>query len=265
MTTGPGFQGDEPDAGRQSRDGSPPRAGRQDDGTFADVLNGFSFGTVRGRRKRKQREDADETGAEPARQQYAPQPPYPTAEHDAPSPAGSQQAERPYVEPHATQWPTAPPPEREPAPRDPGPAMAPRWGTGVFEGAVRRNSRPGEPEPLSAAEETGFVRPYALTGGRTRSSHALELETLISTNHVDGTLSVPDHMEHRSIVEECQTPRSVAEIAALLRVPLGVARVLISDVADAGLVTVHKTISGSDGAEAHFTLMERVLSGLRRL
>ena len=33
----------------------------------------------------------------------------------------------------------------------------------------------------------------------------------------------------------------------------------------AGLVTVHKTISGNDGAEAHLVLMERVLSGLRRL
>ena len=52
-------------------------------------------------------------------------------------------------------------------------------------------------------------------------------------------------------MEECRTPRSVAEIVAALRVPLGVARVLISDAADAGLVTVHKTITGNDGAEAH--------------
>lgn len=50
-----------------------------------------------------------------------------------------------------------------------------------------------------------------------------------------------------------------------MRLPLGVARVLISDAADAGLVTVHKTITGNDGAEAHLVLMERVLSGLRRL
>ena len=66
-------------------------------------------------------------------------------------------------------------------------------------------------------------------------------------------------------MEECRTPRSVAEVAALLRVPLGVARVLISDAADAGLITVHKTVSGNEDAEAHLILMERVLSGLRRL
>jgi hypothetical protein len=113
------------------------------------------------------------------------------------------------------------------------------------------------------------VRPYALTGGRTKSNYALELETLVSTNQsaADGAISeaVVQQIESLSIMEQCWSPRSVAEIAAVLGVPLGVARVLISDAADAGLVTVHKTISGNDGAEAHLVLMERVLSGLRRL
>nr|WP_243859840.1 DUF742 domain-containing protein [Amycolatopsis arida] len=117
--------------------------------------------------------------------------------------------------------------------------------------------------PLPAAEETGFVRPYAITGGRTKPSHTLELETLISTRDVTGV--TPELLEHRAIIEECRTPRSVAEIAATLEVPIGVARVLISDAADAGLVTVHRTVTGSEGAEEHLILMERVLSGLRRL
>nr|WP_170200571.1 DUF742 domain-containing protein [Prauserella endophytica] len=114
------------------------------------------------------------------------------------------------------------------------------------------------------AEETGFVRPYAITGGRTKANYPLELETLVSTREA-AVIAVPDQIEHQLIMEECRTPRSVAEIAAALRVPLGVARVLISDAADTGLVTVHKTISGDEGAEAHLMLMERVLSGLRRL
>ncbi|MFC4001048.1 DUF742 domain-containing protein [Prauserella oleivorans] len=118
--------------------------------------------------------------------------------------------------------------------------------------------------PLSPAEETGFVRPYAITGGRTKANYPLELETLISTRET-AVRAVPEQIEHQVIMEECRTPRSVAEIAALLRVPLGVARVLISDAADTGLVTVHRTASGSEGAEAHMMLMERVLSGLRRL
>ncbi|OQO94027.1 DUF742 domain-containing protein [Saccharomonospora piscinae] len=118
--------------------------------------------------------------------------------------------------------------------------------------------------PLQPTEETGFVRPYALTGGRTRANHHLELETLVSTRAV-ALLAVPEQIELQVIMEECRTPQSVAEIASKLRVPLGVARVLISDAADAGLVTVHRTVSGDEGAEAHLTLMERVLSGLRRL
>ncbi len=110
-----------------------------------------------------------------------------------------------------------------------------------------------------------MVRPYMLTGGRTRAKYALELETLVSANQGVLAEGAPDRIEHRTIVEACPQPRSVAEIAANLRMPLGVARVLVSDAADAGLITVHKTISGADGAEAHLLLMERVLSGLRRL
>ena len=113
--------------------------------------------------------------------------------------------------------------------------------------------------------ETGFVRPYAITGGRTKANHKLEMETLVSTSAGTETDGQPEQVEQRSIVLECQNPRSVAEIASTLGVPLGVARVLISDAADAGLVTVHKTISGDEGAEEHLLLMERVLSGLRRL
>lgn len=114
-------------------------------------------------------------------------------------------------------------------------------------------------------DETALVRPYMLTGGRTKASYALELETLISARNGVLSESAPMRIEQRSIVEACSSPRSVAEIAVDLRMPLGVARVLVSDAADAGLVNVHNTVSGADGAEAHLLLMERVLSGLRRL
>ncbi|EIE99653.1 Protein of unknown function (DUF742) [Saccharomonospora glauca K62] len=133
-------------------------------------------------------------------------------------------------------------------------------GTSTKEQPVAVEAFPLEP----TTEETGFVRPYALTGGRTKANYHLELETLVSTRTA-ALLAVPDQIELQVIMEECRTPQSVAEIASRLRVPLGVARVLISDAADAGLVTVHRTVSGDEGAEAHLKLMERVLSGLRRL
>jgi predicted ArsR family transcriptional regulator len=62
----------------------------------------------------------------------------------------------------------------------------------------------------------------------------------------------------------CHHPRSVAEVAATLSVPLGVARVLLGDMAELGLVTIHDTKPTGDGRPA-LALMERVLSGLRAL
>jgi len=225
-----------------SGSGSPPAD--DDDATFADVLNGFSLDSGRARRKRRKAKQAEPESAGPQQQQQ--QPP----EEQEPAPA---QAAEP-----------AEPPQGAPGFTEPG------HGTELFEPAVSSSgpTLPERPDYGTFEEETAVVRPYALTGGRTRASYALELETLISVNdavaaRLDAGMTV--QFEHRSIMEECRTPRSVAELAALLRVPIGVARVLISDAADAGLVTVHRTVSGNDDAEAHLMLMERVLSGLRRL
>jgi hypothetical protein len=116
-------------------------------------------------------------------------------------------------------------------------------------------------EPEAPAPSS--IRSYTWTGGRTRSSHQLELETLVSTGEMyrPGTAV---RLEHQSIAELCQHPRSVAEVGALLSVPIGVARVLLADMAELGLITVHQTVSES-GSAPHMVLMERVLSGLRRL
>ncbi|MFC7340997.1 DUF742 domain-containing protein [Saccharopolyspora griseoalba] len=112
-------------------------------------------------------------------------------------------------------------------------------------------------------EQAAYIRPYAWTGGRTRSNRALELETLVSVSE----MCRPERLrrtEHHTIAEICKHPRSLAEVGALLAVPLGVAKVLVSDMADLGLITVHETVSDSSSS-SHFLLMERVLSGLRRL
>jgi len=61
----------------------------------------------------------------------------------------------------------------------------------------------------------------------------------------------------------CRSVRSVAEISALLRVPPGVARVLTADLADEGLVRLDAP--RLDEEQPALNLLERVLSGLRRL
>ncbi|MCB5165092.1 DUF742 domain-containing protein [Streptomyces bambusae] len=106
------------------------------------------------------------------------------------------------------------------------------------------------------------VRPYSLTGGRTRFGHVLLVETFVAT--LDTTTDAPVRLpEMRAIVEVCRRMRTVAEISALLKLPLGVVRVLLSDLADQGRIRVYGTGHGSGRPER--ALLERVLSGLRRL
>jgi hypothetical protein len=109
-----------------------------------------------------------------------------------------------------------------------------------------------------------FVRPYAWTRGRTRTGYSLEIETLVTTSQRGREQLALLQLEHRAVADLCQQARSVAEVAALLKVPLGVAKVLVGDMAGIGLVAVHESVS-THGDIPDLALMERVLSGLRRL
>jgi hypothetical protein len=119
------------------------------------------------------------------------------------------------------------------------------------------------------------VRPYSLTGGRTRFGHVLLVETFVaSTAALEAAeerrelTSAPLSRvmpEMQAIVELCRRMRTVAEIAALLKMPLGVVRVLLSDLADQGKIRVYGTGTGHGTGRPDRALLERVLSGLRRL
>jgi len=125
--------------------------------------------------------------------------------------------------------------------------------------------RPDEFElELADEEAASIVRPYSWTGGRTTSAVQLEIETLVTASERDWRASQVLKAEYQDVVALCARPRSVAEVAALLRLPLGVARVLLGDMAERGLIDVHRTVA-SDGDVPDLGLMERVLSGLRRL
>jgi hypothetical protein len=117
---------------------------------------------------------------------------------------------------------------------------------------------------LADAADAAIVRPYAWTRGRTKSTMDLRIEALVTTSELGEDIEALTQTEHRSVAELCTEPRSVAEVATLLHVPLGVAKVLLGDMAGLGLVIVHKTATGGAN-KAHLMLMERVLSGLRRL
>jgi hypothetical protein len=112
---------------------------------------------------------------------------------------------------------------------------------------------------------SGLVRPYAMTGGRTRPRYQLAIEALVSTT-ADADRLRGQLPEHQRICLLCREIKSIAEISALLTIPLGVVRILVADLAEAGLVAIHQP--GGDesaGGQPDVTLLERVLSGLRKL
>jgi hypothetical protein len=121
-------------------------------------------------------------------------------------------------------------------------------------------------------EPTGsLVRPYAVTRGRTRPRLDIALEALVETTArgrgAAGKDSPGGHgREHQYIASLCDGRlQSLAEVAARMQLPLGVARVLIADMAADGMVAIYEPTSFESNDSVGTELLERVLSGLRRL
>lgn len=111
------------------------------------------------------------------------------------------------------------------------------------------------------------VRPYLLTRGRTEvSSKTLAVEALVEA------LAAPDvslSTDHRGVLELTKSQYlSVAEISAHRRMPINVARLLVTDLEAAGKVRVHSltpTTSDSGSSRdtaAPLTVLESVLNGI---
>lgn len=113
--------------------------------------------------------------------------------------------------------------------------------------------------------EPKLVRPYALTEGRTTPSIDLPLEAIVATVEVAvGKYLAPEDIR-ASIVALCEERISIAEIAAHLSVPIGVARVLVADLVVTGTLEIQATLRGDATQVERRELIERTLSGLRAL
>ncbi|SFO87283.1 Protein of unknown function [Amycolatopsis arida] len=106
------------------------------------------------------------------------------------------------------------------------------------------------------------VRPYALTGGRTRTRHHLLVETLVSVPRYDPALADSLMPESRTLYERARTQTSVAELSSTLNLPLGVVRVLVSDLAAEGALYIHPT---AYAYHHDLNVLGRILDGLKRL
>ncbi len=106
------------------------------------------------------------------------------------------------------------------------------------------------------------IRLYALTGGRTRPRHHLLVEALVSVPHHDPQLAATLMPESQALYELAREAISIAELSAQLAIPLGVIRVLISDLADQEMVFIHPT---GFAYQYDRIILERILDGLKKL
>jgi Protein of unknown function (DUF742) len=112
-------------------------------------------------------------------------------------------------------------------------------------------------------EGPSLARPYSWTDGRTEPAVELAVEARVRTTAEGAALPLRRASAQWMVTQLCFEPRSVAEIAAHLGVPLGVARVLVADLLGEGLVRVEATLARDASADERRDLIERVLSGLR--
>lgn len=110
--------------------------------------------------------------------------------------------------------------------------------------------------------ESSLIRPYSLTGGRTRPSR----EDLTMTSQVVAVPSVEAaelDEELELILSVCVHPISVAEVASRSGFALGVLRVLLSDLVDQGRMVVHA--SGWEHRRPDTHMLRSVLDRIREL
>ncbi|EHR48765.1 Protein of unknown function (DUF742) [Saccharomonospora marina XMU15] len=108
-----------------------------------------------------------------------------------------------------------------------------------------------------------LVRPYAVTGGRTRSDNfGLDMMTLVvSMQPPSEAATLPT--EYAKIVRLCQRPMSVAEVGAHVDLPLPVVKVLLSDLIEQNYVIFRRAAPPSEVPDQQ--VLQAVLDGIRKL
>jgi Protein of unknown function (DUF742) len=107
------------------------------------------------------------------------------------------------------------------------------------------------------------VRPYTLTRGRTQPAD-------VGLGLLDMVVAVPQRVvlprglgpEQRRLLELCDRPAALADLASDVDLPLGVVRVLLADLYQQGLVSV---VRAARREIADASVLKKVLDGLRAL
>ena len=129
----------------------------------------------------------------------------------------------------------------------------------------RSSAAPGpaghDADPLEEAGPARLVRSYTLTAGRTRTQVDLPMEATLRRQGFDDEAG---ETPRQRILRVCES-RSVAEVSALVSMPIGVVRVLLGDLVQEGKVRVQATLTDTSSSDERRDLIERTLRGLRAL
>lgn len=120
-------------------------------------------------------------------------------------------------------------------------------------------------ESTDPVDVAAMVRPYTLTAGRTAARVDLPLEAPVSPSATGSAPRWPRSDVRARILALAENSPSVAEVAARLELPLGVARVLIGDLLAEGYLRVHTTLGDTASLDDRRELIGRTLRGLRAL
>lgn len=109
-----------------------------------------------------------------------------------------------------------------------------------------------------------MVRPYTMTGGRSRPvTGGLSLLTYVEALYAPEADLVHLQPEHREILNLTRTALSIAEIAGRLDLPVGVVRVLVGDLLQANLVSTFDSDARVHPPDED--ILQAVIDGLRAL
>lgn len=110
------------------------------------------------------------------------------------------------------------------------------------------------------ADAGRLVRPYTVSNGRTAPTVPLDMLSMVRATGSARKLDLTP--EHAMVLDLSRAPVTVAEIGAHLRLPMAVAKILLSDLIDQGALTARPPHSAADPVDRE--ILQRVLDGLRK-
>jgi hypothetical protein len=126
------------------------------------------------------------------------------------------------------------------------------------------NSHDGDANRWLDQEAGPVVRPYAVTKGRTTPSGGTWFGLIDIVLRTGGR--TPEDFrqgpEHRRMLSLCRRPIPVVDLTSELNLPLGVVRVLLGDLTEAGMIRI---IPAQQEPEPDQRLLRMMLDGLESL